>query len=158
MSIFLLKSQKRLLLFLIQKKFSLPRRVWNSSIRKIHPYLPWWGRIEDWSSGVWFPAIHLLQTWVLSQSSLQILTPGREKQDVFISIHALSGSQALAISYLQPQLTDSVHQTIPSWVPVPGTGLGAGKKETKIIPHSDLRWCRNHNICTQEPFINHLRH
>lgn len=109
-SIFLLKSQERLILVLIQKNSSFPEDSGPEQCKE-NPSLS-----ILTSSGVWFTAIHVFQD-VLVFAEAFILWPQKEETWVGSSPFTHSGSQALATSYLQPRLTDIVHPTTPSGVP-----------------------------------------
>lgn len=115
-SIFFLKSQKRLMLVLIQKNSAFLEDSGPEPEQcKENPSLS-----TLTSSGVWFTAIHLfsrLGCFAGVHRRLYKMVPARGSLGGFITIHSLSGSQALAISYLHPRPTDIVHPTVPSRVP-----------------------------------------
>lgn len=116
LSIFFLKSQKRLMLALIQKNSAFPEDSGPKPEQcKENPSLS-----TLTSSGGWFTAIHLFSRrgWYAGiHWKLYNMIPARGSLGGFITIHSLRGSQALATSYLHPRPTDIVHPTVPSRVP-----------------------------------------
>lgn len=106
LSIFLLKSQKGLILVLIQKSSVFPEA---SGLRRYK---------ENLFLSTWICCKLCFSRYLLCWCSLEALEYDcRKRETGWAHPFTQSSSQALALSYLEPKPTDIVHPVIPRGVP-----------------------------------------